>query len=293
MPFANSKGVQLYYEETGKGFPIVFVHEFAGDLRSWEPQLRYFSRRYRCIAFNARGYFPSDVPESASQYSQAIATDDIANVMRDLGLRKAHVIGCSMGGYAALHFGLRYARLARSLTVIGAGYGSDPDKRAQFLRDTEVMARRFEELGTPEAIKTYQIGPARVQMQNKDPRAFREFCEQFAEHSAVGSANTLRGVQARRPTIYSLERGLARLKVPTHIISGDEDNQCLDPGIFIKRVCPAARLTVVAATGHAVNTEEPDLFNRITDEFLSLVDSGRWRPRDPRSFNKSTMAKKD
>ena len=292
MPFANSKGVQLYYEEAGKGFPIVFVHEFAGDLRSWEPQLRYFSRRYRCIAFNARGYLPSDVPESVSQYSQAIATDDIANVMREVGLRKAHIIGCSMGGYAALHFGLRYARFARSLTVIGAGYGSDPDKRAQFLSDTETMARRFEELGTPEAIKTYQIGPARVQMQNKDPRAFREFCEDFASHSAVGSANTLRGVQARRPTIYSLERGLSRMKVPTHIISGDEDNQCLEPGIFIKRACPAARLSVIAGTGHAVNTEEPDLFNRITDEFLSLVDSGRWRPRDPRSLNKSTMARK-
>ena len=290
MPFADSKGVQLYYEEAGKGFPIVFVHEFAGDLRSWEGQMRHFSRRYRCIAFNARGYPPSDVPEQVSQYSQAIAADDIANVMRGLGVRKAHIIGCSMGGYATLHFGLRYARLARSLTVIGAGYGSDPDKRAQFLRDTEVMARRFEELGTVEAISTYQIGPARVQLQNKDPRAFREFCDEFAEHSALGSANTLRGVQARRPTIYSLARGLARMKVPTHIISGDEDNQCLDPGIFIKRVCPAARLTVVPATGHAVNIEEPGLFHHLTDDFLALVDSGRWRPRDPRSLNKSTMA---
>ena len=144
MPYANSKGVQLYYEEAGKGFPIVFVHEFAGDLRSWEPQLRYFSRRYRCIAFNARGYPPSDVPASPSQYSQVIAADDIANVMRDLGVRKAHIVGCSMGGYATLHFGLRHAGMARSLTVIGAGYGSDPDKRAQFLRDTETMARRFE-----------------------------------------------------------------------------------------------------------------------------------------------------
>lgn len=292
MPYANSNGVRLYYEEAGRGTPIVFVHEFAHGLHSWEGQLRHFSRRYRCIAFNARGYPPSDVPESASQYSQAIATDDIAGVMRDLGVRRAHIIGCSMGGYATLHFGLRYARMARSLTVIGAGYGSDSDKRAQFLRDTEVMARRFDELGTPEAITTYQIGPARVQLANKDPRAFREFCEQFAGHSARGSANTLRGVQARRPTIYSLARGLARMKVPTHIISGDEDNQCLDPGIFIKRVCPAARLTVVPATGHAVNIEEPDLFNRITGEFLSLVDSGRWRPRDPRSLNKSTMAKR-
>ena len=292
MPYANSKGVQLYYEEAGKGFPIVFVHEFAGDLRSWEPQLRYFSERYRCIAFNARGYPPSDMPESVSQYSQAIATDDIANVMRDLGIRKAHIIGCSMGGFATVHFGLRYARLARSLTAVGVGYGSDPDKRAQFARDTEVMARRFEELGTSEAISTYQVGPARVQYQNKDPRGFREFCGQFAEHSALGSANTLRGVQARRPAVYSLERGLARMKVPTHILTGDEDNQCLEPGIFIKRVCPAARLTVVANTGHAVNVEEPDLFNRLTDDFLTLVDSGRWRPRDPRSLNKSTMAGK-
>jgi pimeloyl-ACP methyl ester carboxylesterase len=292
MPFANSKGLQLYYEEAGKGLPLVFVHEFAGDLRSWEGQMRHFSRRYRCIAFNARGYLPSDVPAAVAQYSQAIATDDIANVMRALGIGRAHVIGCSMGGYATLHFGLRYARMARSLTVIGAGYGSDRDKRAQFLRDTEVMAQRFEQLGTPEAITTYQIGPARVQLQNKDPRGFKELCEAFADHSALGSANTLRGVQARRPTIYSLERGLARMKVPTHILSGDEDTQCLEPGVFIKRACPAARLTVVPATGHAVNIEEPDLFNRITDEFLSLVDSGRWRPRDPRSRPLSAMARK-
>jgi len=292
MPYADSKGVQLYYEEAGKGFPIVFVHEFAGDLRSWEGQMRYFSRRYRRIAFNARGYLPSDVPAAVSQYSQAIATDDIANVMRSLGVRKAHIIGCSMGGYATLHFGLRYASMARSLTVIGAGYGSDSDKRAQFLRDTEVMAQRFEQLGTPEAITTYQIGPARVQLQNKDPRGFKELCEAFADHSPLGSANTLRGVQARRPTIYNLARGLARMSVPTHIISGDEDTQCLEPGVFIKRTCPAARLTVVAATGHAVNIEEPDLFNRITDEFLSLVDSGRWRPRDPRSHSPSPRARK-
>jgi pimeloyl-ACP methyl ester carboxylesterase len=292
MPYATSDGVRLYYEEAGKGTPIVFVHEFADDLYSWEPQVRFFSRRYRCIAYNARGYPPSDVPSSRAKYSQAIAADDIAAVMRHLGLRKAHVIGCSMGGYATVHFGLRHARLALSLTAIGVGYGSDPDKRKQFIGDNDVMARRFEELGTAEAIKPYQIGPSRIQFQNKDPRGFAHFCAEFAKHSALGSANTLRGVQGKRPTIYSLERGLSRLKVPLHMVSGDEDNNCLEPGVFIKRVCPSACLTVVANTGHAVNLEEPDLFNRLTAEFLAQVDSGRWRPRDPRSFNKSTMAKK-
>jgi len=292
MPYANSNGIRLYYEEAGRGTPIVFVHEFADDLHAWEAQIRYFSRRYRCIAFNARGYAPSDVPKAVSKYSQAIATDDIAAVMRHLNIRKAHIVGCSMGGYATLHFGLRYARMALSLTAVGAGYGSDPDKRAQFIRDTEVMARRFEELGTSAAIKPYQIGPARVQFQNKDPRGFAHFCAEFAKHSALGSANTLRGVQAKRPTIYSLERGLRKLKVPLHVVSGDEDNLCLEPGLFIKRICTSASLTVVANSGHAVNLEEPDLFNRLTAEFLASVDSGRWRPRDPRSLTVSTMQKR-
>jgi pimeloyl-ACP methyl ester carboxylesterase len=292
MPYVSSDGVRLYYEEAGKGAPIIFVHEFADDLHSWEPQLRFFSRRYRCIAYNARGYPPSDVPERPSHYSQAIATDDIANVMRELGVRKGHIIGCSMGGYATLHFGLRYPRMAVSLTAAGVGYGSDPDKRQQFLRDNDIMARRFEELGTPEAIKPYQIGPSRIQFQNKDPRGFAHFCAEFAKHSAVGSAHTLRGVQGRRPTVYSLERGLAKMKVPLHMMSGDEDNNCLDPGIFIKRVCPSAWLTIFPNTGHAVNIEEPDLFNRLTAEFLAQVESGRWRPRDPRSLNKSTMARR-
>ena len=291
MPYADSNGVKLYYEEAGRGTPLVFVHEFADDLYSWEAQLRYFCRRYRCIAYNARGYPPSDVPRSASKYSQAIATDDIANVMRHLKIRKAHIIGCSMGGYATVHFGLRYARMALSLTAIGVGFGSDADKRGQFLKDNTVMVRRFAELGTKEAIKPYQVGPARVQFQNKDPRGFAHFCAEFAKRSALGSANTLKSVQGKRPTIYSLERGLSKLKVPLHMVSGDEDDNCLEPGIFIKRVCPSAWLTVVAATGHAVNLEEPDLFNRITAEFLAQVDSGRWRPRDPRSLGKSTMAK--
>ncbi len=292
MPYADSNGAKLYYEEAGRGTPIVFVHEFADDLYSWEAQMRYFSRRYRCVAYNARGYPPSDVPKSASKYSQAIACDDVANVMRHLKIRKAHVIGCSMGGYATVHFGLTYPRMALSLTAVGVGFGSDPDKSAQFRKDNNAMIKRFLELGTREAIKPYQVGPSRVQFQNKDPRGFAHFCAEFAKHSALGSANTLTSVQGKRPTIYSLERKLRNLKVPLHMVTGDEDDNCLEPGIFIKRVCPSAMLTVVANTGHAVNLEEPDLFNDITAEFLAQVDSGRWKPRDVRSLGKSTMAKR-
>jgi pimeloyl-ACP methyl ester carboxylesterase len=292
MPYADSNGMKLYYEETGRGTPVVFVHEFSGDLRSWETQMRYFSRRYRCIAFNARGYPPSAVPEPVSMYSHRQATDDIASLMRRLAIGKAHVIGCSMGAYSTLQFGLRYPRRALSLTAIGAGAGSDPAAHKQFLKASAATAKRFEEEGLAGAMRPYRTAANRIQLGNKDPRAFREFFRRFLEHSALGHANTVRGVQMRRPPLRAMAGPLSRLNIPTHVIVGDEDESSLDTGLFLKRVCPAARLTIVAATGHVVNIEEPELFNRITDEFLGLVDSGRWRARDPRSLNKSTMAKR-
>ncbi|MPZ42187.1 MAG: alpha/beta fold hydrolase [Betaproteobacteria bacterium] len=292
MPYVRVDGVRLYYEEAGTGTPVVFVHEFAGDLRSWEPQLRFFARRYRCIVFNARGYPPSDVPASASKYSQAIHVDDIVGVLDALEIRKAHIVGCSMGGYAAIHFALRYARRAFSATAIGAGFGSDPDKRDQFLGDTEAQARRFDQLGMPKAVQDYKVGPSRVQYLTRDPRGFAEFAAQFEAHSARGSAHTLRGVQAKRPTVYELEKGLRTCKLPLLVVSGDEDDNCLEPGIFIKRVCMSANLLVVPATGHAVNLEEPDFFNRALLDFLTAVDTGAWRPRDPRSLGRSTLSNK-
>ena len=292
MPYASSNGVKLYYEEAGKGLPIVFVHEFSGDFRSWEAQMRHFSRRYRCIAFNARGYPPSEVPAAVSKYSWQTAVDDIAGVMRHLGVGRAHIVGCSMGAYATLQFGLRYPRRALSLTPVSAGAGSDPKGRAQFVKASEATARSFLQDGLTPAMNKYRTAPNRIQLENKDPRSFREFFLRFAGHSAEGLSNTLRGVQMRRPSIFDLGHRLARLKVPTHVVVGDEDESSLGPGLFIKRACPAARLTVVAATGHVVNVEEPDLFNLITSDFLALVDSGRWRPRDPRSLNPSTMARK-
>ena len=119
MPKALVNGVNLHYEIHGSGVPLVLCHEFAGDYRSWDPQVNFFARRYQVITYNARGYPPSDVPEDVAAYSQAIATDDIAGLMRALKIPRAHVCGLSMGGYATLHFGLRYPEMALSLVVAG------------------------------------------------------------------------------------------------------------------------------------------------------------------------------
>ncbi|MGH6619119.1 MAG: alpha/beta fold hydrolase, partial [Alphaproteobacteria bacterium] len=291
MPYAEAESARLYYEETGSGFPIVFVHEFAGDLRSWEPQLRYFARFYRCIAYNARGFPPSDVPEQPSLYSQDIATDDIAAVMRGAGIENAHVVGLSMGGFAAAHFAMRYGALARSVVIAGCGYGADPAKRAQFKTEAETTAGRLEREGMEKMARVYGSGPTRVQLENKDPRGYREFLQQLAEHSVRGSANTLRGVQAMRPSLYGLEAELKAVDVPALIVTGDEDEPCLEPGLFMKRVIPTAGLVIIPKTGHACNLEEPEAFNAALREFFLMVENGKWGRRDPRSVSRSILSR--
>src|SRR5947208_7159868 len=175
MPhLTTDDGVKLYYEDTGKGIPIVFIHEVAGDYRSWEQQVRYFARYYRCITVNARGYPPSDVPRDSAKYSQDRARDDIRAVLDALKIDTAHIVGLSMGGFAALHFGFTYPDRARSLVIAGCGYGAAPDKRAQFAAEAEAAAKQFEQVGMAKAAEGYALGPTRVQFQNKDPRGWRE-----------------------------------------------------------------------------------------------------------------------
>jgi pimeloyl-ACP methyl ester carboxylesterase len=288
MPLLTTDdGVNLHYEETGSGAPVVFVHEFAGDCRSWEPQVRHLSRRYRCITFNARGYPPSDVPPEVSSYSQARACDDIRAVLDALALDKAHIVGLSMGGLSTLHFGLTYPTRARSLLVAGAGYGAEKSEIEKFRGEAAASARRLEQEGMAAFAQTYAHGPARVQLEAKDPRGFAEFKARLAEHSAKGSANTQLGVQRERPSVFDLGEQLAKLTVPMLVVTGDEDWPCLAPNLFMKRMCPSAGLLIIPNSGHAVNLEEPGLFNAALAEFLAQVEAGCWPMRDPRAVGPS------
>jgi pimeloyl-ACP methyl ester carboxylesterase len=284
MPtLTTDDGVKLYYEEAGSGVPVVFVHEFAGDHRSWEPQMRYFSRNYRCIAYNARGYPPSDVPEDWQGYSQERVRDDVRAVLDALGIERAHVVGLSMGAFATLHFGFAYPGRALSLTVAGGGSGAHPASYRAFQEDSRRNAELMRREGMAKFAATYGPGPARVQLQRKDPRGFAEFIRHLAEHSAAGSANTMQGYQGRRPSLYELTAQMQKLELPVLIMTGDEDEPCLEASLLMKRAIARAGLAVFPRSGHVINLEEPALFNRLLEDFFHQVESGRWEPRDARA----------
>jgi pimeloyl-ACP methyl ester carboxylesterase len=282
-------GFRLHVEQTGEGVPILFIHEFAGDHRSWSPQVRHLSPRYKCITYAARGYPPSDVPSGPAAYSQDHAVQDALAVLDGLGVDRAHIVGLSMGGFCALHLALRHADRVVSVVAGGVGYGADPAVREAFRAECELIARAFETDGSEQVAAWYALGPSRVQFQRKDPVGHAEFTRLLAEHSVWGSAATMRGVQKERPSLYDLRGQLTAMTTPLLVIVGDEDTGAIDASLMLKRTVPSAGLAVLPRTGHTLNLEEPARFNQLVDDFVASVERDDWPVRDLRSLTTSLM----
>jgi pimeloyl-ACP methyl ester carboxylesterase len=283
MPKVKVNGVEIYYEEAGRGNPLLFVHEFGGDWRSWEGQMRFFSSRFRAITFSARGYLPSHIPGSPEAYSQDLQVADLKGLLDALQIQTAHICGLSMGSYTTLLFGMKFPERVRSLAIAGSGYGSGKSREEFHRRSTDLAERMLKE-GMKAVAESYALGPTRVQLQNKNPRAWDEFRRQLEEHSPEGSAYTLLGVQKQRPSVIDLGDPLRRMTSPVLILLGDEDEPGLEGSLFMKRNIPRAGLEIFPRSGHTLNLEEPERFNRTLLDFITLVEAGRWEARDPRSL---------
>jgi 3-oxoadipate enol-lactonase len=284
MPYAITKDkVRLYFEEAGSGTPMLFVHEFAADHTNWEPQMRYFSRGHRCIAYSARGYTPSDVPPSADDYSYKHFYTDALAVLDYLNIAKAHFVGLSMGSYSSLQVALNAPERMLSMTLAGVGSGSNLENLDTFRKTCRDTADQFEKLGSAEVAKVTREAPGRIPFLVKDPRGHADFYAALARHDSKGSANTMRGFQAGRPSIYTMADAIKKATTPALIICGDEDDACVEPSLFLKRHLPASGLTFLPKSGHVLNLEEPALFNEMVERFIALVEANRWGPRDPRS----------
>ena len=285
MPEAITRDdVRLHFEEAGEGTPIIFLHEFAADHTNWEPQMRYFSRKHRCITYSARGYTPSDVPPSAEVYTYKHFYTDALAVLDHLEIPKAHFVGLSMGSYSSLQIGLNAPERAFSMTLAAVGSGSSLEHLDAFRRQCQANAEQFETIGSAAVAKATREAPSRISFLLKDPRGHADFYNALARHDAKGSANTMRSFQGGRPSIYTMAKAIAEVATPALIICGDEDENCIEPSLFLKKHLSASGLAFFPKSGHVLNLEEPALFNEMVERFVTLVEAGRWPARDPRSM---------
>jgi pimeloyl-ACP methyl ester carboxylesterase len=285
--------VRIYYEEAGSGFPVIFAHEFGDNYESWEPQLRHFARRYRCVTYAARGYPPSDVPEETAKYSLPRVAADIGALMDHLQVQQAHLVGVSMGSFSVLNFALANPARVRALAVgsCGAGVTTDPQQHKARLEAVEARARDYEELG-PEAMADRMAGlSVRRAFKAKDPRGWAAFRERLKKHSAAGCARTLRGSFLDRPSVYDQGEQLRAFRVPTLLMFGDDDGPSIAPMIYMREQMPCAGLTVFPWSGHNLNIEEPVAFNRALEDFFHAAGQGRWVSQVPPANNRSSAAR--
>ncbi len=286
MPHISARdGTRLYYEEAGEGSPIVFVHEYAGDWRSWEAQMRHFARLHRCVTYSQRGYPPSDVPKEASRYGQDIAREDVIALMDALKIERAHVVGHSMGAYTALHVGINAPQRCISAVAAGCGWGFDA-RRQEKGRDEGACGRDRQDVrggrdqgGGREIRRRTDASSAEAQRSAGHP----EFSRMLAEHSAEGHAQTMLNLQLKRPTLWEMEDKLKRFSVPLLVIVGDEDEPCIDGSVFLKRTAPTAGLLIIPRSGHNIPSEEPAQFNAALAELFASAEAGRWLAHRPNS----------
>ncbi len=276
MTTISINGVEIFYQEKGVGAPVILLHEFADDFRSWESLTERLCNDYKVISINNRGYPPSEIPEHQDDYSQEILVNDLHTFMNEMSIEKAHIGGLSMGGGTTLVFGLKYPERTSSMIIAGAGSGSNPSEG--FVEMIEFYSSKLISDGM-QALDSYIRGETRTQLIRKDARAFERFRSRLLDHSNLGSALTFQGVQKNRKSVYDYEDEIKKCQIPVLILVGDEDSPCIEPALFMKENFPKSGLVTFPQSGHAINIEEPSLFNRVIENFLTKVDQGDWALR--------------
>lgn len=264
-------GCRLYYEVSGEGPAIVFAHESAADTRQWREQVEALSARYRCIVYNARGYSPSDVPQDDAAYGYVAAWRDLAAVVEQVAGGPAHIVGLSMGAYAGLMLGLNRPELVTSLFFAGGGTGSTRQPDNSMRDNMTALAQLFMDKGSAAGAAQIALPPNRTGFQRRDPARWQAWYDDLMTHSAEGMARTFRNYQGGRPSLYDFEAALRQLDKPTMLVVGDEDSGCIEINLFLKQILPDAGLWMVPHSGHAVNLEAPDMFNRVLENFVAGV----------------------
>lgn len=274
MPTASIDGVEIFYETAGEGAPLIFLHEFAGDRRGLALQMRHFSRRYRCVSYNYRGYPPSSVPANREAYGPDVFVSDLAGLLDHLEFPQAHLFGFATGGGIALNFAIHHPDRVRSLALIGPGAGGDDPsgwyERAQRIAD-KLLTQGLEPFVT-----AMNAAPPRQHFRNKDPQGWQEFVAQMRELSPLGLANTMGNVLAKRKALFELGNEITSLKMPILVLAGDQDTPAFNSCVFVSRTAPFGALGILPSCGHMLPLEEPAQLNAMVQDFLTAVDSGRW-----------------
>lgn len=256
MTTAKINGISINYEEHGDpaGLPVLLTHAYAATLQMWQPQFDALSA-YRLIAWDMRGHGGTDSPPAQEQYSEKLTVEDMAGLLRHLGIEQAVIGGLSLGGYISLEFQRAHPEMTRALILCNTGPGYRKDEARAEWNDFSIgYAKRFEERGLEGLGRGIEI----------------DATKQY-QRSAQGLAFAGRGILTQRDA--NVMEHLADIDVPTLIVLGADDARYKAGGEYMASKIPGARKVVIEGAAHAVNLYQPDAFNAAVGEFLTEVSA--------------------
>lgn len=268
----TSDGFALCVEECGPEGrdTILFAHEFGGDMSSWDGVFESLSESFRCIRFAARGFHPSDVPSEVSAYGQDRSTRDLLDAAEAMGLRRFHIVGCSMGSFTALMAAIEAPDAILSLTLIGCSTGPQGAEERRVYREalSQEMTLLDDKAGDG-AVEWFATDSAYARMGEKQPAIWRAYLDHLKFQSVEGARNVLNTVHWNRPSLMGLREGIEKITAPVLVLYGVEDHSLvLQTAPFLRDCLSKCRVLPVPGTGHLVHLEEPDLF---LDALLQLL----------------------
>jgi pimeloyl-ACP methyl ester carboxylesterase len=269
MPHLSINGLDIHYKEKGRGFPVVLIHGYTGNLRNWILQVRALANTYRTISPDLRGHGLSVKPTRREDYSLELFAGDVHGLLEVLAVPECYLVGHSMGGMVAQEFILRHPDVVRALVLVDTA-ADQPEalpwqERARLLEmaRSEGMEAVFEEMAhTP---------PLGSQLVEVNPQLIDVWREQFLMTSVEGYIYCGQVIGSRRPLLEDL----SQVRVPTLIICGESDEAFLEPSRRIHRAIPNSELVVIAGAGHTPTLEKPVEFNEALLSFLARIDSQR------------------
>ncbi|PSQ97485.1 MAG: 3-oxoadipate enol-lactone hydrolase [Bacteroidetes bacterium SW_9_63_38] len=271
MPYLTVDGTRLYYDETGTGTPVLFVHGLGSSGRDWIEQVEAFAGRYRVIRIDLRGHGRSERP--TGPYTMAEFAREAAVLLRQLGAAPAHVVGLSMGGMVAFQLAVDAPRLVRSLGVVN----STADTRLQTWQDLWFYVSRRTAVEVLGMRRVGKLIADRLFVEPEQEELRREFVRRWAENDKKGYLWSVDAIIG-----WSVWDRLSTIDVPTLLVTAEHDYTPVAEKNRIVAEMPRAELAVVEGARHALPVEKPAAFNAVVERFLETVEvSPRRREASP------------
>jgi 3-oxoadipate enol-lactonase len=269
VPFARTDDrVRLYYEEHGRGTPLVLAYGIGGNADMWDVNREALAARHRLVLWEPRGHARSDSPEDPAKYSFQRWMLDLRAMLDHLGIRRAHVGGLSLGAGIATRFALRFPARVRSLVVTNSSSASGLPLSVENLvmraRSIEITLTKGMDAMAEFAMAANPNVSERLAL---EPAARAEFYEEYRRLSPIGYANSLRALLA----MDHITDQLPRLRMPVLLIGADRDPS-LEPMKAMHRKIRGSKLVVLSPASHFGNRDQPASWNRTVLEFLARCD---------------------